>query len=293
MDVNVKVPQIIVSPHSQIKSGVSAHEVECKREMELMIRPSNSLPYCVDHLSLATLQEVGWKHIMKKQKMQFDDEPLNSIIVQGIVPAKADSAMSYKVTFVGSEIPIAVHSTKFSKFAPFSNDNIIVQTAQILGIPIPTTATLSIDVATVTIGNYTKTITIHPSIDVLPLPIPTASIPGDTSTLFGVIPQYKIGEHKPSFYLESLPAKDKIEFYKWMSRYVNPDKSPDPIDVGIEILDGNGDLLQTWIYRDCVVQSYQVFLEDNIMMIKYHERWQSEIKDRVMFTCNGLHLDEL
>ena len=78
-----------------------------------------------------------------------------------------------------------------------------------------------------------------------------------------------------------------------MSRYVNPGKQPDPIDVGIEILDGDGNLLQTWIYRDCTVKSYQVFLEDNILMIKYHERWQSEIKDRVMFACNGLHLNEL
>jgi|GEM_PF-1386188 len=293
IDVNVKVPQIIVSPHSQIKSGVSAHEVECKREMELMIRPSNSLPYCVDQISLTTLQELGWKHIMKKQKMSADDESTDSIIVQGVVPAKAERATSYKISFVGSEIPKVIHSIKFSKFAPYTNDDIIVPTAQILGIPIPITATISLDVASVTVGNQTKTITLHPALDDLPLPIPTASIPGDTSTLFGVIPHYEIGEHKPSFYLESLPGKDKIEFYKWMSRYVNPGKQPDPIDVGIEILDGDGNLLQTWIYRDCVVKSYQVFLEDNILMIKYHERWQSEIKDRVMFGCNGLHLNEL
>jgi len=63
--------------------------------------------------------------------------------------------------------------------------------------------------------------------------------------------------------------------------------------VGIEILDGNGAQIQTWIYRDCEVYSYQIFLEENILMIKYHEQWASEIKDRVMFSCIGLHIDEL
>ncbi len=74
---------------------------------------------------------------------------------------------------------------------------------------------------------------------------------------------------------------------------MNPGKRPELIDIGVEILDGGGNLLQTWIYRDCKAISYQVFLEDNILMIKYHDRWQSEIKDRVMFSCNGLHIDEL
>ena len=213
--------------------------------------------------------------------------------MQGLLPEKAERAASYKVNFVGTEIPEVVHSSTFSKFAPFTNDDIIVPTAQILGIPIPVTATISIDVVSVTVGNYTKTLTVHPALDDLPLPIPTATIPGDTSTLFGAIPQYEIGENNPSFYLESLPAKDKKGFYKWMSRYINPGKTPELINVGIEVLDDNGNLFQMWNYRDCSVKSYQVFLEDNILMIKYHERWQTEIKDRVMFACNGLHINEL
>jgi hypothetical protein len=292
-DVHAKVKQIIVSPHSQVRSGVPTHEVECKKEMNLMIRPSNSLSYCVDNQSLTTLQELGWKHIAKKQDLSSIAESADSTILQGILPIKADRATSYKINFVGSEIPEVINSITFSKFAPFTNDDIIVPTAQILGIPIPVTATISIDVAVIPVGNTTKTITVHPALDDLPLPIPTATIPGDTSTLFGVIPHYEIGESKPSFYLESLPAKDKKGFYKWIGRYINPGKTPELIDVGIEVLDGNGNLLQLWDYRDCYVKSYQVFLEDNILMIKYHERWQSEIKDRVMFACSGLHINEL
>ena len=257
IDVNVKVPQIIVSPHSQIKSGVSAHEVECKREMELMIRPSNGLPYCVDQLSLTTLQTLGWEHIRKKQDLPTVDESSDSAAIRGTIPAKDEHAISYVISVIGSEIPEAIHQPKFSKFAPFTTDDIIISTAQMFG----------------------KTVA-------------TATIPGDKSTIFGIFPHYRIGE-KPEFYLESLPAKDKTEFYKWVSQYVNPGKKPDPIDVNVEILDGNGNLIQAWLYRECEVISFQIFLEENIMMIKYHGQWASEIKDRVMFTCNGLHINEL
>jgi hypothetical protein len=118
------------------------------------------------------------------------------------------------------------------------------------------------------------------------------TIPGDTSTLFGVMPYYHFGD-KPSFYVESLPAKDRIEVYKWLSRYTNPGKTPDPIDVGIQIFDGSGNLLQTWMYRDCTVVSFQVFLDQYILGFKFHGKWFSEIKDRTMFSCGGLHLNEV
>jgi len=257
LDLKFKVREIIVSPHSQIRSGVPAHEVECKKEMELMIRPSRSLSYCVDEQSLETLQALGWEHISKKQDLTTVDESRDSAVIQGTIPAKNEHAISYVINLVGSEIPETIHQTKFSKFAPFTTNDIIIYGRELLGTPIA-----------------------------------TATIPGDTSTIFGVIPNYQIGE-KPEFYLESLPAKDKTEFYKWISQYVNPGKRPDPIDVGVEILDGDGNLIQIWVYRDCVVMSYQIFLEENIMMIKYHGQWASEIKDRVMFTCNGLHINEL
>jgi hypothetical protein len=283
--VDFKVPEIIVSPHVQIKSGVSTTDVICKTHMELMVRPSSTISNCVNANSLEKLQEVGWGHISKKLDLSTNES--SDSIIQGTLPD--DYAISYRVNLVGSEVPDVIHSTKFSKFAPFTNDDIILPTAEIFGIPIPIDAAFTIDAVEAPTG---ATYTVDVALEDLPLPIPYATIPGDTSTLFGVFPHYEIGE-KPEFYLESLPAKDKIEFYKWISQYVNPGKAPEPIDVGVEILDGDNNLLQTWIYRDCEARSYQVFLEDNILMIKYHEQWGTEIKDRVMFACSGLHIDEL
>ena len=95
------------------------------------------------------------------------------------------------------------------------------------------------------------------------------------------------------FTLESLSSKDKQEFYKWLSRYTNPGKTPEPVDIGVEILDGSGNTLQTWMYRNCSVLSYQLFLEDYILGFKYHELWHMEIKDRILFSCDGLSFNRL
>ena len=287
------VPEIIVPPHVQLRSGTSANEIECKKEMELMIRPSNALPYCVKAHSITVLQELGWEHISKRpsEEPSIDKSKIGYTNLKAVLPTDGERAMSYRINVIGDEVPEVVHSIKFSKFAPFTTDDITVNTAKILGLPIPETAAITLH-PTVHIGNMTLTVDVEVPLTDLPLPIPTATIPGDTSTLFGMIPYYHFGD-KPSFYLESLPAKDKQEFYKWLSRYTNPGKTPDPVDVGVEILDGSGNTLQTWMYRDCSVLSYQLFLEDYILAFKYHGLWHTEIKDRTLFSCDGLSLNRL
>jgi len=287
------VPEIIVRPHVQLKSGTSANEIECKREMELMIRPSNALPYCVKAQSITVLQELGWEHISKRssEEPSIDKSKIGYTNLKAVLPTDDERAMSYRINVIGQQIPEVVHSIKFSKFAPFTTDDITVNTAKILGLPIPETAAITLH-PTVHIGDMTLTLDVEVPLVDLPLPIPTATIPGDTSTLFGMMPYYHFGD-KPRFYLESLPAKDKQEFYIWLSKYTNPGKIPDPVDVGVEILDGSGNTLQTWMYRDCHVLSYQLLLDDYILGFKYHGLWHTEIKDRTMFSCDGLSFNRL
>ena len=293
LDVVSKVPGVVVPPHIQLKTGVPSHEVECKKEMELMYRPSSSLPYCVKQHSVTTLQEKGWEYIGKRptEEPSIDKSKIGYTNLKAVLPKNEERAMSYQLNVVGRELPEIFHNFKFSKFAPFTTNDITIPTAHILGIPIPETATISLHPG-VTVGNQTITFNIDIAVEDLPLPIPTATIPGDTSTIFGVIPSYQFGD-APGFYMEGLPAKDKAELYGMLNKYVNPGKRPDPIDIGVQLLDGNGNALQSWNYRDCLVFSYQLFVDENILMMKFHEQWQSEIKDRVMFTCSGLRINEL
>jgi hypothetical protein len=283
------VPEIIVQPQEKPESGPSANEIECKREMELMFRPSKGLHFCVDAISVTALQEQGWEHISKK--LSIDKSKVGYTNLKAVLPADGERAMSYRINVIGREVPEVVSSIKFSKFAPFTTDDITINTAKILGLPIPDNAFISL-YPSVQIGDYVVALDIEVPVADLPLPIPTATIPGDTSTLFGMIPYYHFGD-KPSFYLESLPAKDKKEFYEWVSRYTNPGKTPETIDVGVEILDGSGNTLQTWMYRNCSVLSYQLLLDDYILGYKFHELWHTEIKDRTLFSCDGLSLNRL
>jgi len=92
---------------------------------------------------------------------------------------------------------------------------------------------------------------------------------------------------KPKFYLESLPSLDKSWFYEFVSKYINSGKTPEPFDVTIEVLTGDGTLLETIGYVDCEVTNYEIFLDESLLTYKYHERWQSEIRDKTIFECLG------
>ena len=72
--------------------------------------------------------------------------------------------------------------------------------------------------------------------------------------------------------------------------YVNPGIVPNLFDVKVEILNGNGDTLQTWKYAKCQITNYEPYLDENGLTYKLHLKWQPEIKDRTTFGCSGLNL---
>ncbi len=106
-----------------------------------------------------------------------------------------------------------------------------------------------------------------------------------------LIPDNPLGERAPQFYLESLPSKDKEWLYQLFSRYINPGSIPEEFDVTVDVVAGDGTILQTWDYRDCERTDYQLLLDEGFLFYKYHEKWQSESKDRSFFTCGGLKLN--
>ena len=95
------------------------------------------------------------------------------------------------------------------------------------------------------------------------------------------------------FYLESLPSKDKEWYYDILSQYINPGKIPESFNISVNVLAGDDSLIQEWDYSECTRSNYELFLDDSIMTYKFHQKWDSEIKDRTFFECVGLSLNDL
>lgn len=106
----------------------------------------------------------------------------------------------------------------------------------------------------------------------------------------GMLPGYSIGD-KPQFYLESMPSKDKLDFYEIVSRYINEGKDPEPFDMEIDILSGDNEILQQWDYHDCTMAQFSTFLNEQLLTYKFHEKFTAEFQDRTLFECAGLEFN--
>ena len=106
-----------------------------------------------------------------------------------------------------------------------------------------------------------------------------------------LMPDNPLDSDSKQFYLESLPSKDKQWLYDIASMYINPGKTPEPFEVTVEVVSGNGDTFQIWEYDECEISSYDVYLDDSLLNYKFHDKWQSEIRDRTIFDCGGLKLN--
>jgi len=104
------------------------------------------------------------------------------------------------------------------------------------------------------------------------------------------IPLYKFTD-TPEFLLESLPSHDKRDMYvgieNWMTR---GSASLTPFDVDIDVISGDGRIIQTWAYKNCEPTAYGTFVQDLIFFYQFVDQDKSEIRDRVTFTCTGLQL---
>lgn len=107
--------------------------------------------------------------------------------------------------------------------------------------------------------------------------VPTASADSDQ-------PGYAFGS-KPLFFLNGLPSKDKHEFYEYIATSINPGKSPEPFQISIDILYGDGSGFMSLQHKDCKIERYHMSLDRNLFSYKYQGTWQSEIKDRLTMSC--------
>ncbi len=95
----------------------------------------------------------------------------------------------------------------------------------------------------------------------------------------------------PQFFLESLPSKDKDDLYRYFAKWVNPGLPPELVNVSVDMITGNGTILQRWNYIDCSLYDYTMHLEDSLLKFSYTGEQAPEIRDKSEFTCLGMNLE--
>ena len=92
--------------------------------------------------------------------------------------------------------------------------------------------------------------------------------------------------------LESLPSQDKKLFYDdLVVPSINAGKKPEPFDVTVSMVTGNGNTIQQWKYQTCTIISYTPYLDENLAKLKFVGELVSEIRDKTALSCNGFAQD--
>jgi len=98
-------------------------------------------------------------------------------------------------------------------------------------------------------------------------------------------------DDKPTFLLESMPSPDKQDMYIGINNWMERGSSLTPFDISIDVMSGDGRVIQTWHYLDCVPTGYGTFLQDVTFIHQFVDSSKSEIRERVTFTCAGIDLE--
>jgi len=91
------------------------------------------------------------------------------------------------------------------------------------------------------------------------------------------------------FILESLPSKDKARFYEEVGKYINRERVSTPYHIEIDIVLGDGTVLQTWSYRECDLTEYSLQTQDSKLTLGFTGVFNSELRDKATFECAGFH----
>ena len=95
----------------------------------------------------------------------------------------------------------------------------------------------------------------------------------------------KSASDRPQFILEALPSLDKKVYYRMISDWINNDPKARLLDVKIDIVAGNGETIQSWVYEECRLVDYYTFLSENLVVFTFHDKFESEIREKSSFHC--------
>ena len=116
----------------------------------------------------------------------------------------------------------------------------------------------------------------------------STSQPGDADDPRGRM--YDFRDTSPKFFLESLPSADKRGFYAFVADWMDRGDLLNEFDIDVDVLDGAGNVIQTWGFEKCGITSYGTYLQDTVFIYQFSGIEDSEIRDRTNFECVGVHL---
>ncbi len=105
-------------------------------------------------------------------------------------------------------------------------------------------------------------------------------------------PIYKFDD-QPTFLLESLPSPDKRDMYIGINQWMKKGQTStlQLFDVNVDVISGDGRVIQTWHYLKCEPTGYGTFLQDVRNFHQFADQDKSEIRERVTFSCGGIDLE--
>ena len=95
----------------------------------------------------------------------------------------------------------------------------------------------------------------------------------------------------PKFILEGLPSKDKEWLGEFTTKYINVGKIPELFKASVDVVTGDGSIVQSWDYNKCKITNYAQYFDDNKLFLKSHGSFAPEITERITFDCGGLSFD--
>jgi len=95
----------------------------------------------------------------------------------------------------------------------------------------------------------------------------------------------------PQFQLEGLPTKDKKQLYQLISDYIKPGATERSFDISVDVVTGDGSVLQTWDYRKCLPSGYWIYVEESKDVYMLSGEDEMEIREYVDFKCGGFSLN--
>jgi len=96
----------------------------------------------------------------------------------------------------------------------------------------------------------------------------------------------------PQLILEALPSLDKKPYYRMIQDLLEGSRpAGNQFNVRVDIVAGNGETIQSWVYADCKLVDYYTYLLENLAVFTFHQEFEAEIRELAGYQCLGFVIE--